>query len=178
MSLENSILIQYNNLIFQLEYRIDKDGNIYTPWREWHQMYQHSNRQGYKEIYLYLANGQRKCFKVHRLVMNSFKPIENSDLLQVNHINGVKNDNRLENLEWVTRSENILHAFQTGLEAKPKGEKNSNHKLTEKEVILICNEIKAGKTLSAIAKQFNVTKGTISHIKNKRTWKDITEKYF
>lgn len=174
MSLENSILIQYNNLTFQLEYRIDREGNIYTPWRQWHQMYQHTNRNGYKELYLYLANGQRKCFKVHRLMMNSFVPLENSEAMQVNHINGIKSDNKLENLEWVTRSENLIHAFQTGLEPKPQGEKNPNHKLTEQEVVQICMAIKDGRKLQDIADQFKVTKGTISHIKNKRTWRNIT----
>ncbi|MCM1217913.1 MAG: HNH endonuclease [Lachnospiraceae bacterium] len=81
-------------------------------------------------IYLCLMDGTRKCFKVHRLVMNTFCPIENSEELQVNHINGHKDDNRLENLEWCTRSENLIHAFKTGLEERPKGEKNPRHKLT------------------------------------------------
>lgn len=178
MSLENSIPIKYNNLKFRLNYTVDKEGNIYTPWREWHQMYQHSNKAGYKELYLYLEDGRRKCFKVHRIVMNTFSPAEDSENLQVNHINGIKYDNRLENLEWVTRSENLLHVFRTGLEEKPKGEKNPNHKLTEKEVILICEKLKKGATLMSLAIEFGVSKSTISAIKNKRVWKNITEKFF
>lgn len=86
-------------------------------------MYQHTNKNGYKELYLYLASGQKKCFKVHRLMMNSFVPLENSEAMQVNHINGIKGDNKLENLEWVIHSKNLIHAFQTGLETKPQGEK-------------------------------------------------------
>jgi hypothetical protein len=51
---------------------------------------------------------------VHRLVANAFIPkIEGKEL--INHKNGVKSDNRVENLEWVTNQENIIHAYQNGL---------------------------------------------------------------
>lgn len=67
--------------------------------------------KGYINCKLY-ADNIGKTMSVHRLVANSF--IENpKEKLEVNHINGIKNDNRLENLEWCTRSENLKHAYAT-----------------------------------------------------------------
>ncbi|MEI8205055.1 MAG: HNH endonuclease [Bacteroidota bacterium] len=65
---------------------------------------------------------------VHRLVMNSFNPI--NEFMQVNHINGVKTNNTLENLEWNTQIENQINAYKTGLQ-KPSdnGLKKQNSRL-------------------------------------------------
>jgi len=67
---------------------------------------------GYRQVSLYL-NGTLKRYKVHRLVLETFI---GKSKLQVNHINGVKSDNRLSNLEYVTQSENMKHAYLLGLE--------------------------------------------------------------
>jgi len=58
--------------------------------------------------------GNKSNHLVHRIVANAFIPkIEGKDL--INHKNGVKSDNKVENLEWVTNQENIIHAYQNGL---------------------------------------------------------------
>lgn len=69
---------------------------------------------GYQYVCLFKA-GVRKYPKVHRVVLMAFSGGD-APPLQVNHINGIKNDNRLENLEWVTASANRRHAWATGLQ--------------------------------------------------------------
>jgi hypothetical protein len=57
-------------------------------------------------------NGDKKTFRVHRLVLMAFCPNPKSAYLDVNHKNGVKTDNSIQNLEWVTRSENLKHRYR------------------------------------------------------------------
>ena len=73
----------------------------------------HSLSRGYSRVLL-CVNNKRKSIYVHKLVMLAF--VGESNGLQVNHINGVKTDNRLSNLEYVTQSENMKHAYRMGLE--------------------------------------------------------------
>lgn len=70
-------------------------------------------RAGYR--FVLLSSGRkRKKHYLHRLVAEAFIP-RTDPTLEVNHINGKKSDNRVENLEWVTHAENIAHAHRTGL---------------------------------------------------------------
>jgi len=77
------------------------------------------NWDGYLRIQLW-RNNKNKYASIHKLVAESFleKPLGNN--IVVNHKNGVKNDNRLENLEWVTQQENIQHAWKNGLASAKK----------------------------------------------------------
>lgn len=72
------------------------------------------DRYGYLYVSVSPNGRKRKAKKVHRLVAAAFIPTDNYEL-QVNHINGIKTDNRPENLEWCSPKENHLHALKTGL---------------------------------------------------------------
>ena len=77
------------------------------------------NKKGYKQVTLYDDNGKPKTMRVHKLVALAF--IENKDNLpQINHKDGNKQNNCVDNLEWCTHQENVLHAFHNGLNKKDK----------------------------------------------------------
>ena len=130
-------------------------------------------------------NGKQYYKYLHRLTAEAF--IKNKhNKPQVNHINGIKGDNRADNLEWVTPAENIRHAIETGLikykkkeiiikESKySKGEDVKSSKLTPEEVIEIrvlgdFNEYKKVE----LAEMFGVSESTIRDIITRRQWKHI-----
>lgn len=95
---------------------LPKSRNLYLGGvRHWPEMIlkPSQDRSGYLIVTLTNKSG-RKRWLIHRIVAVTF--IDNVEQKpQVNHLNGIKNDNRLENLEWATISENMKHAFATGL---------------------------------------------------------------
>lgn len=127
-----------------------------------------SDSKGYRLTHL-CKDGRRWLTQTHRLVAMSFLQ-PNLDGLTVNHLNGIKHDNRLVNLEVVSHKANIHHAIDNGLRREYSGAGNPNAKLTAKEVSAIRNLIKAGKVAHYIAKQFNVSITCIDKIREGRTW--------
>jgi hypothetical protein len=110
---------------------------------------------------------------VHRLVAEAFYGAPRSGE-QVNHKNGNKHDNRIENLEYCTPSENKKHAFGIGL-CCMKGERHNNSKLTNDLVYRIRQSLKDGVSHSAIAVEIGISRSTISKINAGKAWSHLTE---
>lgn len=129
------------------------------------------NRTGY--FLVHLSRVTVRTFSVHRLVALAFMP-NPKNKATINHINGIKTDNHVDNLEWCTMSENLKHAHRTGLY---KSERHGNAKLNNKKVRVIKWLLKEkwhGIYITDIAKIFGVYHGTIRKIKHGKLWKNVT----
>jgi len=118
-----------------------------------------------------LQNGKRPKVFVHRLIamcfVHGYKPH-----LTVNHINGIKTDNRPENLEWVTLSQNSKHEWETGL-VDLRGENHPCHKLTQRQVIHIRKALRLGIPANSLSIIANVSPSTIYLIEKGKRWANI-----
>lgn len=149
---------------------------------------------GYLRIGLH-KDGKMKNALIHRLVAVAFIP-NPENKREVNHKNGIKTDNRVENLEWVTAKENMTHAYKTGLldytnrdfsllragyernrdriikeqSERVKGEKNPMSKRTEEEIIKIRKMYKKGMRFCEISRALNIDRRQISIIVKGKRW--------
>ena len=150
-------------------YIITSDGEIYSDNSG---RMKTRNKPGteYQIINFSLIDGTKRTFRVHRLVMMAFNPVDNMEELQVNHIDGNKKNNKLENLEWCTASQNQRHAFRTGLSKGRKGEKSNFSKLKEEDIQEVFDLREQGMTQKEIAEIVGCSRSNISYILNKKTW--------
>lgn len=140
------------------------------------------NKFGYVEIHLVLKNGKTKSYKLHRVVMLCFNYIEGCEYLDVNHIDGVKTNNLLWNLEWATRKENMQHAIRHGLRDSCILENAPKAILTNEQVHTICQCLEQRIPYEQIANIINIdynpnTLSLISDIKEGKSWTPISSQY-
>ena len=114
-------------------------------------------------------NGKERQFLVHRLVAKAFIP-NPQNKPEVNHINGNRYDNRVENLEWVTASENQIHAVKTNL--KKHGTDLWNGKFAKEQVLEIIRRKHNGESCRKLGKEYGVDATTISAISRGLRYKE------
>ena len=143
-----------------------KKGKIIKP---------HTAKNGYVTVSLSVSGVKLPSKRLHGLIAGAFLG-PRPDGIQVNHKNGVKTDNRLENLEYVTAKGNMEHAFKLGLQPRPSGENNPSAKLNIGKVLEIRNLFKSGIHKSEIARRINVNDSTVGRVINRKTWKHVKDR--
>ncbi len=132
------------------------------------------NASGYSTANLY-REGRVRHFSVHRLVLAAFiGPCPSG--METNHRNGVRDDNRLSNLEWTSHSANESHAYRIGLRrgSSSIGSRNGNSKLVEWQVSAIKGMLATGDwTQQRLARIFNISRRTIGDIARGKTWTQV-----
>jgi len=129
---------------------------------------------GYKQINLCRTGIQRCQEYVHTLVLITFNGLPPTPTHECNHKNGVKSDNHINNLEWVTHSENMIHAHHTLNIHRARGESVNGAKLTEAKVLKIRGLYTTGDyTQKELAIAFEVGQSSIGDVINRISWQHI-----
>ena len=153
-------------------YAITKDGRVWSNYRSiWLKPSKH--RQGYLQVILW-RNDKGFCRKIHTLVLETYVSCRPKNK-ECRHLDGNILNNNLSNLQWGTHKENkrdsIRHKTHRGF---GRGESNSNHKLTGKDVInIICLWNTKLFKQKEIAKMYNISRSYINVIINGKVWKHL-----
>ncbi len=148
-------------------YHIDENGNVFNSRNM--QMAQHQTSVGYRRISLTNEKGKRVGAEVHRLVYQAWKG-EIPKGYWINHLDGVKNNNHISNLEAGTPSSNHIHARDELKRVYARGEDTRVNKLTQEGVEAVKELHKNGWSQNRIARAFQVSQPCISYIVRDLTW--------
>ena len=129
----------------------------------------HQNESGYFRFKISDSRKNNRLVFIHRAVALTFMPIDNAEILQVNHIDGNKSNNCVENLEWCTSKENNQHAHNVGLRSNIT-EIKLNKTLADE--IRHKYFVEKNISLSKLATEYNVSRTTISGIIHNKSWKN------
>lgn len=166
-------------------YRVSNLGRVFDSERMKFVVPVEMNKR-YFVVSLYLPNKTQIMITLHRLVALTFIKIPKDYIkagyypkdLVVNHIDGQRWHNTVENLEWCTYKENMYHAQHIAdLNRGIFGENSHLAKITEAQAIKICELLQSGKTMEQTANEVCVSKKIVQHIRAGESWKEISRKY-
>lgn len=165
--------IVYHGEVFSEDYEVSNTGRVRNR-RTGRILKTYVNRKGYEQVCVGKGRNLKLVVKIHRAVAETFLERPGQEFV-VNHKDGVKTNNCVENLEWCTLSENTKHAWEAGLFAKDHncGRKNGNAVLTSEDVLYIKRNFKPYDPnfgTRGLARRFGVDHMTISRITRGKTW--------
>lgn len=151
------------------EYCVDNKGRVYSLKSRRFLNLQY-NDNGYICVTL-RVDGKTKTLKVHRLVAMTYLADSFFDGAHVNHIDGDKSNNEVSNLEWVTRSKNMQHAYQTGLVI------SKSDRIQDDIVHEICLHLEQGSRVPDVASMFGITRDQVYRIISGTAYNYISFEY-
>ena len=134
------------------------------------------NHKGYKHVGIYME-GKNRTMTVHKIVTLVFLG-ERPKGYEVNHKNGIRDDNRICNLEYLTKSQNNQLSYDSGRRVV-KGILNANCKYTEAQIREVCERLEKGdyKNRAALGRELSIPKHTIHSVANKLQWTCISKDF-
>lgn len=151
-------------------YFVYEDGRIFGPRKELKPISHHS---GYAVLTV-RKNGKAKNYRWHRFVWEAFNGEIPPDKV-INHKDGDKHNNSVENLEVLTSQENTQHAFSIGLMKGKPGELNPVSKLTNKQARSLIEDLLNGMSNTEAGEKYSLHPGYISLVRHKHRWKTLWE---
>lgn len=175
-------MIEYRSIPgYSDKYSVTKDGNVWSGFKR-RRLSPSKHSQGYLEVRLKVGSG-KQCVLVHRLVALAWVLNGNPEKFKcVNHLNGVKTDNRAENLEWCDHARNNQHAHTTGLQKPSQRQREAarhtalaTRRFTVSQVIEFRLKHASGATVTSLAKELHVPRTTMSAVIHGHNYKNLNQ---
>lgn len=165
--------LEVSQIKFAKDYYVSKCGRVFSCKISYMRELKPYNNKGYLVVGVICNDGVRRGFFSHRLVADTYIP-NPLGKPQVNHLDGIKTNNKVDNLEWTTSHENMNHAYRMGL-VNSSGENNPRNILREEDVLYIYNQCLQGAQRKPLAEKFGIDEATLSDIISKRNWEYLTK---
>lgn len=134
------------------------------------------DKDGYEHVVIHI-DGKKYRRSIHRLVALAFIPNPNNKP-EVNHKDGNKSNNNVDNLEWATSKENINHAWDKGFADAKRGSDHPESKYSDKQIHRVCKMLESNKkTMKEISEKTKVSYTVVKQIRNRILWRSISNNY-